>query len=139
LLYTASITAPINTPKTSPTTKELKVKAGYITKIQVLIPSGHSALAHLAIRYGETRVIPWGDDEYIEGDAETVPWEEELELRGEPVSLTLEAWNQDDTYEHTFYVRIWVEGKPRGPDNALLNTVLGRVEGFMERVLGAGA
>jgi len=136
MLYTFSITAPANTSKTSPATAEMKLKAGYVTRISILIPDGHHALAHLAIKWGETQIIPWGDDEWIEGNDESIPWEENIELPYEPISWTAKAWNEDDTYSHTFYIRIWVEKEPRNPPVDLVTSAFKLIKTFLERIVG---
>jgi len=136
MLFTFSITAPANTPKTAPATKELRLKEGVITKISVLIPPGHAALAHLAIYDGETQIMPWGEDQWLEGDDETVPWEPDYELPSEPARLEARAWNEDDTYPHTFYIRIWVDPAKVKPDWSLLEEGARSMARFVKRVMG---
>jgi len=108
MLFTFSITAPANTSKAAAAKQTLKLKAGIITKWSILIPDGHAALAHLVILDGETQIIPWGDGQDICGNAETLEWEDDYELPSEPAELEARAWNDDDTYDHTFYIRVWI-------------------------------
>jgi hypothetical protein len=136
MLFTFVVKAPPNTPWNQPVTKELKLRPGVITKIAVLIPAGHQALAHLAIKYGETQVIPYGEDEWITGDDETLEWTEDYELAGEPVSLTASAWNEDDTYPHSFYIRIWVTKEKTAPSSSIQESAAQAMVKLVKRILG---
>jgi len=134
MLFTFSITAPANTPKDSPVTQTLKLRAGVITKIAVQIPAGHAALAHLAIKHGETTIIPWGDDQWLEGDDFDPKWDEDILLPSEPAELTAVAWNEDDTYPHTFYIWIWIEREPLRLPVKLISDVLRLIQKLAWRV-----
>ena len=136
MLFTFSITAPANTPKTSPVKQPLKLRAGYVTKISVLIPPGHAALAHLAIFDGETQIMPWGEEQWLEGDGETVTWEPDYQLPSEPAKLEARAWNEDDTFPHTFYVRVWVNTTRVKPRWDLIEQGSEAMARFVKRVLG---
>ena len=136
MLFTFSITAETTDTKGKPATKPLKLRAGYVTKISVLIPHGHAALAHLAIFHGETQIIPWGEDQWLEGDGETIPWEPDYELPSEPARLEARAWNEDTANPHTFYIRVWVDPEPSRLPVKLLISVLKLAESFLRRVLG---
>jgi len=136
MLFTFSITAPANTPKTSPVKKTLKLRKGVITKISVLIPPGHAALGHLAILHGETQIMPWGEDQYLEGDGETITWEPDYELPSEPAVLEARAWNEDTAYEHTFYIRMWVKPTKAVPRWDIIEAGSEAIKRFVKRVLG---
>jgi len=108
-LICADINIPANTPQTSPVRISVKVPAGVIRKVWVLIPYGHKALAHLVIRHGATQIIPWYGD--IHGDGEQLVFDEIYEIPTED-TLTLEGWNDDTKYNHRFIVRLLVLPKP---------------------------
>jgi hypothetical protein len=108
-LICADISIPPGTPQTSPVRVSVRVPAGVIRKVWVLIPYGHKALAHLVIRHGETQIIPhYGD---IHGDGEQLVFDEVYELPTEDY-LTLEGWNEDTVYPHRFIVRLLILPKP---------------------------
>jgi hypothetical protein len=104
-LITADIKIPPLTTKENPVRVSVKVPAGIIRKVWVLIPYGHKALAHLIIKHGETQIIPYYGDIY--GDGEQLVFDETYELKTED-TLTLEGWNEDNTYPHTFIVRLLI-------------------------------
>jgi len=137
VLFTFKVTAPANTPQTSPVKLDMKLKSGILSRIRVVIPSGHRSLAHLSILFGETQIIPWGDQEFIEGDDEVLEDEPNMALPGDPVSLEARAWNEDDTYPHSFLVRAWIRRPIEAVPADLTIEVLTRARDFFKRVLGA--
>jgi hypothetical protein len=104
-LVCKDIDVPASTPQTSPVKVSVKVPAGVIRKVWVLIPYGHRALAHLIVRHGETQIIPFEGD--IHGDGEELVFDEVYELPTEDY-LTLEGWNDDSKYSHKFIVRLLI-------------------------------
>jgi len=106
MLYTIVLNVPANTPVTSPVKQDIVLETGVLSKVSVLIPSGHAGLAHLVILYGETQVIPREGD--ISGDDETLTFTECFEIAAPSETLTLVGWNEDDTYDHEFIVRFEV-------------------------------
>jgi len=104
-LVCEDVTIPPLTPKENAVKKKVEVPAGVIRKVWVLIPHGHKALAHLVIKHGETQIIPHKGD--IHGDGEQLVFDETYELKSDDV-LTLEGWNEDEQYEHTFIVRLLI-------------------------------
>jgi len=136
MLFTFRVTAPPETAKTEPVKKPLKLRKGIITKISVLIPPGHAALAHLAIFDGETQIMPWGDDQWIEGADETITWEPDYELPSEPAILEARAWNESTKYSHTFYIRIWIKPTKVTPRWELIERGAQAITRLTKRILG---
>ena len=108
-LICADLMVHAQTPREAPEQVKVKVPAGVIRKVWVLIPYGHKALAHLVIKHGETQIIPWSGD--IHGDGEQLVFDEVYELPSEDY-LVLEGWNEDSTYPHRFIVRLLILPKP---------------------------
>jgi hypothetical protein len=104
-LIAVDFTIPANTPKESPVRMQVRVPAGVIRRVWVIIPPGHVGLAHMVIKHGETQVIPWAGD--LHGDNESLVFDETYELPSEDV-LTFEGWNEDSKYPHTFIVRLLI-------------------------------
>jgi len=138
MLFTTWITAPAETPKTKPERKDVKLKPGILKLVEIYVPAGHAYRAHLGILDGETQIIPWGDDQFIEGDGETFEYDPDRELPSEPAVLTLSAWNEG-LYPHTFYLKFWVQPKAmKVLDVELVNAVLRRLDRFLKWILGEG-
>jgi len=105
-IYIVKLTIPPNTPRDSPVSTTVKLAKAILTRISIRIPAGHHALAGLRILYGRLRLWPEEKDTWITGDDETLVWDEYFDLPHDPTRLTLEGYNEDDTYEHSFYVRL---------------------------------
>ncbi len=108
MLFQASITIPQNTTRNSPTETTLKIAHGIITKFMVRPRPGHAGLAHLVILHHEHQIAPSTENMDIHGDALPIDWEEYYESYQPPYELKLRAWNEDDTYPHTFDVYVAV-------------------------------
>jgi hypothetical protein len=127
---------PANTPKSDPVRQTLSLRSGVVARISVLIPPGHCGLAHLAIYEGETQIMPWGDDQWLEGNGEVVTWEPDYILPSEPAALEARGWNEDDMFDHRFFIRVWVEPFKVKPDWGLLEEAAARLTQFVKRVMG---
>ncbi|MEM3982475.1 MAG: hypothetical protein QXM71_07150 [Thermofilum sp.] len=86
----------------------VNLKPGVVTKIIVLIPYGHKALARLRFLRGATQVIP--DTGWIQGDGETLEWSEMVDIPTDE-TWTAEVVNEDTAYPHCFYIRIEIQPK----------------------------
>jgi len=105
-IYTAKLTIPANTPRDSPVSASVSLEKAVLVRISIRIPAGHHALAGLRISYGDLQLWPEEAGTWISGDDEALEWNEYFELPHDPTHLTLEGYNEDDTYEHSFYVRM---------------------------------
>lgn len=108
MLYVKEISTPITTYATSPKTTKLRIWKGVIHKIDVLIPAGHAGLAKLQIFIGGHIIMPTNEDGYISGDDTTVPGKFFIDLERDISTAIIKTWNTDDTFAHTFIVRISV-------------------------------
>ncbi|MEM4846474.1 MAG: hypothetical protein QW794_01785 [Thermosphaera sp.] len=84
----------------------VSLKPGVVTRIIVLIPYGHKALAKLRFLRGATQIIP--DVGWIQGDGETLEWSEMIEVPTDE-TWTVEVVNEDTVYPHCFYIRIEIQ------------------------------
>jgi len=109
-LFAFDFTLPPNTEEESPQSLDLELEEGTVSKVQIIIPPGHAALAGLAIFADTEQVIPksgWlrGNDDNLVFDCDiAIPFDETTSK----YKLTAKGYNLDDTYQHTFYIRIWV-------------------------------
>jgi hypothetical protein len=104
-LITYDFKIPAATPKISPKRDKVRVPAGVLRRIWILIPPGHRALAHMVIKHGETQIIP--HEGVIHGDSELLVVDEYYEFKTDDV-IVLEGWNDDPYYYHTFYLRFLI-------------------------------
>jgi len=110
-IYTVTFTIPANTPSTNPTTSEVEIEGYVLEKISILIPSGHQALAHMRVKYGIKNIVPFEEEQWLEGDNESITFEPWWILPETPCRIVLEGYNEDDTYSHSFYVRFTTKWK----------------------------
>jgi len=108
LLFQKDITITAGKTEADPQEETLKIAAGIISQIEVQIPAGHRALAHLTIYHGSHQIAPSTENMDIHGNFFPVKWGEYYEMYQPPYELKLVGWNDDDTYPHTFTVYIAV-------------------------------
>jgi len=108
------------------------MEKGVLTKVQVLVPAGHMALAGLRILYGIRQIAPARPGSWLRGDDERVEWDELFELPEVKTKLVLEAYNDDVVYPHTFFVRFVIQ--PRAV--ALWQEKLAKFIEFFSRLVG---
>jgi len=104
-IYTAVLTIPANTPKDDPRKTQVELKRAVLTEISIRIPAGHHALTGIRILYGDLQLFPEEVGTWLQGDDEVIDWQEYFELPDDPTRLRIEGYNEDDTYEHSFYLR----------------------------------
>ena len=88
---------------------ELEVEGDVITYVRIRFPPGPSGLLRVAVHYGEKRIFPYEADTWFYGDNEIIEWHEYYELPETPCTLKVIAVNDDDTYDHTFYLVLNVQ------------------------------
>jgi len=130
-LYHADVTVPANTPQSSPVTQDLEIDDEVITKIEVLFPLGCNGLVYVAIFYGPYQLWPRPDGAWEHSGGETVSSRMYWEVPERPCKLTIKAWSQDDTYDHTIQVRI--EALPK--KIAAPHTIFDKLVSLLRRIL----
>lgn len=109
MLFSYKVEAPANTTYDNRVVQNLKVYRGIITRVLVLIPAGHHALAHLVLSIGETPIAPEHGVEGIRGDDQILPFLLYHEVTSDEEYIKAECWNEDDTYSHAFYVYVEIQ------------------------------
>lgn len=108
MFYRYSLTVPANTAEKDALTLEMQVWKGVIYRVMIMFPTGPSGLLRCQIIEGLASRWPTNSDESFGADGETVDFKEYLEIDSPPALFKLRAWNLDDTYEHTVYIRLGV-------------------------------
>jgi len=104
LIYEFRLTVPANTPKTAPKRLELRLTAGVITWLQWFWPPGTHQLGHARVLHHGRQLWPDAVSDDLTDDGHAPAMQEHYRLT-RPYRLLLEAWNEDDTYQHTFTLR----------------------------------
>lgn len=120
MLYGGEITVPKNTTKDNAIETIFSVTYGVITKVLFYPRPGHASLCHAQVYRWEHQIFPTDLEQDLHGDNHSIIWEELFELFTPPFELLVKAWNDDDTYDHTFDIFFEVL-----PPEAILSYVLG--------------
>lgn len=125
MLYSKQIKLIHGTSSLSPSKTYFKVNKGVISRIWVTFPSGCVGLVKMRMYHEGHPFIPVNQENYIRGNGYTFEFPVMYEIISEPQLITIEAWNEDDTYDHTIDILILIL-----PKSAVYPT--GATEGILE-------
>jgi len=111
---------------------EIEVEGDVITYVRIRYPPGPTGLLRVAIHYGEKRIFPHEEDTWFYGDDEIIEWQEYYELPETPCVLKVVAVNDDDTYDHTFYLVLNVQKK----EHMIASQIASKLVRMFRRLLG---
>lgn len=116
--YEQMITIPANTASASPTTQDMVLEKGFISRVWIRFPSGPAGLTHVAIwdDVTGTQLFPGGVGTWFTGDNEIIEFDTEVDVpydeTADEYRIQLRGYNEDDSYEHSVLVRVWVVALP---------------------------
>jgi len=110
----------------------LPIEGDVITYVRLRYPPGPMGLLKVAVFYGIKQIFPYEEGTWFYGNDEIIEWEEYWTLPEERTTLTIKAENDDDTYDHSFYLIINVRRK----EDTLAGQIARSVAGGFRRVLG---
>jgi len=122
----------ITTPASSSLETIIRLKGDYITKLNVRFPPGPQGLLKVAFFYGNRQLWPEEADTYIQGDDEPIEWEEHYRVPERPMPLRVLTVNEDDTYEHSVYIRIATAYKTQLLAEQIVNAIAKRFGNFIK-------
>jgi hypothetical protein len=106
------VTIPANTTEANATKTTIKVASDVLHYVAVQFPAGCAGLVHVRVWANEHPVFP--SDPALDIAADTWTVESPVIHKFDPgeAYINIQAWNEDDTYEHTItvYASI-IEGK----------------------------
>ena len=106
--FNQTVTVPKNTSSEEYISDTIEVQFGVVHRIHISIPSGHGGLTGIRILQGLHQIAPTSGSEWFSGDDLELDYTDFIEIDETPFELTIEAYNEDDTYAHTFRVGIGV-------------------------------
>ena len=127
MLYSKHITVAANTTRENPSKAYFKVNKGVISTVWITFPNGCAGLTKLRIYHEGHPFLPVNQDNYLRGNNYTYVFPVMFEITEEPMLLTVEAWNEDETYSHTIDICFLILPK------AVVMPV-GATEGIMESI-----
>lgn len=100
------------------------VNQGMISNIWVNFPPGCAGLVKFRIYHEGHPFLPVENDAYISGDGTVFNYPIRYEITDAPEQITIESWNEDDTYAHTLSFQFLILPRrdvvPAGATEAIL-------------------
>jgi hypothetical protein len=93
-------------PPSTETFFELTVEGDIIDMVRIRFPPGPMGLLKVAVFYGNEQIFPAKPGTFFTGDNEVIQWDEYWPLPEGRTTIRVWAKNDDDTYEHSFYLVI---------------------------------
>lgn len=106
MIYTANITTPANTSRTSLKKTAIRVTKGLVYKVDFYFPPGSAGLMGVAVFDGLYQVWPSSVGEFFVSDDETIRFDDMFFKESAPYEFQCYTYNEDDTYEHLVAIRI---------------------------------
>lgn len=93
----------------------------------ITFPAGCAGLVKLRLYHEGHPFLPVNQDNYLRGDNISFEFPMFYEITEEPMLLTVEAWNEDATYDHTIDVMFLIVKKnyvmPIGATEGILESL----------------
>ncbi len=102
MFYSYAITVAAKKAEADADEKTVDLSHGVITEVSFRPRPGHASLLHCRVFHRRHQIFPENADDDLHGDAFPIEWREWYEMFEPPHTLTIVAWNDDDTYPHTF-------------------------------------
>ena len=110
MFYAFDLEIPRSTTQAAPLQVDLPLNEGIISRVGIGYPDGCGGLAQLQLLRFERQVFPTNPNSHFQWNGEAIWWDEYLPLVDTPFSLKANAWNTDDTTQHT--ITVWVSVVP---------------------------
>jgi len=134
MFYVEEIKIPANTSEKNAIKRTFKVTKGVIHRVEVHFPPGCAALAKVQIFRFTHQIFPTTRGTYFASDNETIKFRDHYEIRVAPAELTIKAWNEDDTYDHTVRVRIGIIPKRIAEPQYLFRQIESHLRMLLRRI-----
>ena len=108
MLHSKHITLAANKTEAQATRTRFKVNIGVIYRVWLTFPAGCSGLVNVRMYHQGHPFLPVDKYAYIVGDNYTFVYPVFFEILTQPEEIIIEAWNTDDTYNHTVHVQFLI-------------------------------
>lgn len=106
--FSKVVTVSKNTSSDRYISDTLAIQSGVIHRIHISIPAGHAGLTGIRLLQGLHQIAPVSGSEWFIGDDTELDYIEFIEVDETPFELGIQAFNLDDTYNHSFVVGVGV-------------------------------
>lgn len=100
MFYSFPIEVEPSTAEDDPTRVSAKLTLGMLNKVAVYFPWGCAGLVGIRILHYEHQLYPTNKGEWLTGNEIFIEFDTEYEITQGPGEFTVEAYNEDDFYEH---------------------------------------
>ena len=111
MLHSKHITLTKGKSEATSTKTQFLVNKGVISTAWITFPAGCAGLVKARLFHQSHPFLPVDDDAYIRGDDYVFVYPVFFEIKTEPEVITIEAWNEDDTYDHQIDVQLLIVDK----------------------------
>ena len=108
MLYSVQVSVLANTEEVNSTHTYVKINKGVINYIWVTFPPGCAGFVKFRMYVGGHPFLPVNKDAYIRGDNYTYQFPVYEEVEEAPGILTIEAWSEGSSYNHTLSFQILI-------------------------------
>ena len=108
MLVSTELTVPANTTKGAPFVDTLQLGYGVLRKCWVRWRYGVGDLAGCRISYHSIQIYPHTLNQWLPSFRESLEWDEYHLLDVHPYEFRIDAYNEDDSYEHKLWVAFLV-------------------------------
>jgi len=130
-IYSLKITC----DKSSTKEETVEIEGYAITHVEILFPPGCLGLVGVSFFYGIKQIFPYEEGTDFRGSGETIRWDEYWILPELKTKIKIKVVNEDDTYQHTVYIRIVVKKREEILANQLTKSFLEAIKrmfGYVE-------
>lgn len=111
MIYTANITTPSGTLRSSPKKTTIKVTNGLIYRVEFFFPRGSQGLMGVAVFDALYQCWPSTVGEFFVSDNESIGFDDLLIKETEPFEFQVMTYNEDETFDHFVSVRLGLVSK----------------------------
>jgi len=95
---------------------EIEVEGDFLTNLSLKFPTGCCGLFSVSVFYGIKQIFPYEENTDFRGDDEVIEWDGLYELPERPCKLIIKTKNEDDSYDHTVFIRLATKYKRELPE-----------------------
>lgn len=111
MVYSSTITSTLGKTESTKTRTSLKISKGLVYQWELYFPPGSSGLLHVRILDGSYCLLPSTPSESFAGDNVKFTYEDLYLKQSEPFELYIDHWNEDEDYNHKFFVHVGMVSK----------------------------
>jgi hypothetical protein len=108
MIYKMSNSVAANTTENTAEETRLKITTGVIMEWDIGGFDEGANLLHLKIFHGGQQLVPFNREADIWPSLMKRPFTEYFPVSAEPFELVFQAWNEDDSYPHEYWVHVTI-------------------------------